>query len=248
MRYFKEAFSDFKIKVVCYVRRQDDYIESLYNQWLKGMNAEMYDVVLGNPSPDGKYKIDEGSAPNINMAKLINGMLKLDYHEILDKWAELYGKENIIVRTYEKSSLPNGIEHDFFVNVLGFDAGLLAGRELYEQVNISFKKDIIEYKLASGLFELFSEIHDLDELPALAHLDKNNKKNILTAKQAAEILEYYKNSNERVAKEYLGRADGVLFYDKQREVQDDYLGLSAQAAVDISRELALMLKGDKNNA
>ena len=247
MQYFKEAFEEFDIKIVCYLRRQDDYVESLYNQWIKGMNAELYGVIFENPPPDGggkcsKYRIDESAAPNISMAKFINGMLKLDYYAVLDEWAEIYGKENIIVRTYEKSRLANGVEQDFFANILGFSGDSLAGLNLYDEVNASFKKDIIEYKMAAKLFELPREIYDLNGAPALAHLSRNNKKNILTAKQAGQMLEYYRESNEKIAREYLHREDGVLFYDKGREEKDDYPGLSAQAAVDISRELILALK------
>ena len=243
MRYFKEAFQDFNIKIVCYLRRQDDYVESLYNQWIKGINTELYNVIFNNPSSDGgKYKIDEDNAPNIHMAKFINGMLNIDYYNILSEWAEIYGKENITVRTYEKSRLPKGIEYDFFANVLGLDNNLLSELTLYDEVNVGFKKDIIEYKMAAQLFDLPSEIYDLNDLPALAHLSQSNKKNILTAKQAKEILEYYKENNEKIAREYLYRDDGILFYDKIREEKDDYTGLSIQASIDISRELILMLK------
>jgi len=241
--YFKEAFKEFDIKIVCYLRRQDDYIESLYNQWVKGIGAELYDIIFENPSPDGhKYKIDEKNAPNIHMAKFINGMLNVDYYAHLSEWAELYGKENIVVRPYEKSRLPQGIERDFFKNILNIGEDSLKSLKLYGDINAGFKKDIIEYKMASRLFELTNEIYSLNDSPALAYLDENNKKNILTAKQGSKILEYYGESNARIAREYLRRENGALFDDKQRESKEDYPGLSAQAAVDISRELIFMLK------
>ena len=244
LNFFKEAFNEFDIKIVCYLRRQDDYVESLYNQWTKGMNAEMYEVIFDNPSPPtvDKYRVDENNAPNIHMAKLLNGMLNINYYTHLEEWAKIYGKENIIIRTYEKSRLPKGIEYDFFMNVLSFDDASIENVKLYEEVNASFIKDIIEYKMAAKLFDLFVEIYHLNESPALAHLIANNKKNILTAKQAEEIIDYYTDSNARIAREYLNREDGVLFYDKKREAKDDYLGLSTQAAIDISRELILALQ------
>ena len=241
IRYFKEAFSEFDIKIVCYLRRQDDYIESLYNQWAKGMNDEMYDVIFNNPSANkDKYKADEDNAPNINMAKFLNGMLNVDYYAHLSEWAEIYGKEKIIIRTYEKSSLPKGIEYDFITNILGIGSDALADLKLYEEVNSSVKKDIVEYRIAAKLFDLPGRFYELNDSPALEYLSRNNK-NILTAKQAEEILEYYHKINEKIAREYLHREDGVLFYDKKREEKDDYTGLSVQAAVDISRELICML-------
>jgi hypothetical protein len=243
MRYFKEAFKEFDIKIVCYLRRQDDYIESLYNQWCKGINTELYNVIFNNPSTDGnKYKIDEDNAPNINMAKFVNSILNIDYYSVLSEWEKIYGKENIILRTYEKSRLPKGVEYDFFTNILNFDNDSFVGLKLYGDINTGFKKDIIEYKMAAQLFDLSAEIYELNDSPALAYLSRNNKKNILTAKQAEEILEYCKESNEKIAKEYLNREDGVLFYDHKREEKDDYPGLSTQAAVDISRELIIQRK------
>ena len=232
IRFFKEAFREFDIKIVCYLRRQDDYLESLYNQWSKGINRAMYDTIF-NPA-SGKYKIDEANAPNINMARFVNGMVDADYYAHLSRWAEIYGKENIIIRTYEKSRLPKGVEHDFFENILGLDS--LADLHLYKEINAGFKKDIIEYKMAADLFDFPREIFELNESPALAYLG-GNKKNILTAGQAADMLDYYKASNEKIAREYLQRDDGVLFHDKRREPEDDYPGLSLQAAIDISREL-----------
>ena len=96
--------------------------------------------------------------------------------------------------------------------------------------------------MAARLFDLHKEFIELDRSPALVHLKANNKKNILTAKQAERLMEYCKDGNEKIAREYLGREDGILFYDKPRDEKDDYPGLSMQAILDISRELALLLK------
>jgi len=241
--YFKEAFCEFDIKIVCYLRRQDDYIESLYNQWVKGINGELYDIIFNNPSAkENKFKTDEVSAPNIHMAKFVNGTLDADYYAHLSEWAAVYGKENIIVKIYEKSRFPRGAEYDFLTDILGFDDNSLAGLKLNEEVNAGFIKDIIEYKTASRLFDFAREIYALNDAPALSYLRANNKKNILTAKQSSEILEYYKKSNEKIAIEYLHRGDGALFTEKPREEKDDYPGLSLQAALDISGELIRGLK------
>ena len=242
MEYFKETFKEFNIKIVCYLRRQDDYIESLYNQIGK-KPCNVYNEFLYFPeNAFGKREIRGGASCDVSFLNKLLNVRFIDYYKNLCQWAEIYGKENIIVRPYEKSQLPNGIEYDFFTNVLGFKSDLLTELDLYKEVNVSFNKDIIEYKLAAHPFDMKNELEELNNSPALDYLKQNNKKNILTARQADEILEYYKVGNEKIAREYLNREDGILFYEKRREEKDDYTGLSLQAAIDISRELALIQK------
>jgi len=255
MTYFKEIFKDFDIKIVCYLRRQDDYIESMYNQYCKMMDNKRYNNIVNNPPI---IKFGEAHLSNIFLASLLNGWINMSYYKTLSQWAEIYGKENIIVRPYEKSQLPHGIEYDFFENILGFTNDLFSRLDLDKDVNVSAKKDIIEYKIAAKLFNELSRqglvneqsrltFDSLNNSSALDYLNENNKKNIVTAKLAEDILEYYKEENEKIAREYLNREDGILFYDKKREEKDDYPGLSLQATLDISRELVLMLKDKEQN-
>jgi hypothetical protein len=247
INYFKEEFKGFDIKIVCYLRRQDDYIESIYNEMLKNIAVDnnVYNNIFANPLPicfgKQKYTAPENSC-NAYLENFINGLIDAGYYTNLSQWAETYGKENIIVRIYEKSALPKGVEYDFFTNILNFNDDLLQNIELYQEVNLSLKKDIAEYKRVSRLLEFREELTSISSSPALEHLGENNRKNILKAKQADEILEYYKEENEKIAREYLGRKDGILFYDKKREEKDDYPGLSLQTAINVSKELIYAIK------
>ena len=245
-RYFKEAFKEFDIKIVCYLRRQDDYVESYYNQFCKSVNNMNYIDVLQKHYLSLKMNAYDYNASvddmfDVKNANIVDGMLDINYAQNLSEWSAIYGKENIIVRIYEKSHLPKGIEYDFFTNILGFDNELIEKLELYKNINASSKHDIIEYMVSARLFDMQSEFNELNESPALAHLNKC-KTNVLSAKRAKEILDYCEEDNSKIAREYLGREDGILFYDKRREEKDDYPGLSLQAALDISRELIFILK------
>jgi hypothetical protein len=246
IKYFKEAFKEFDIKIVCYLRRQDDYIESLYNQFCKGINPEIYNVIFENPESvslgRNKYMSDEENSPDPLMTKMINGFIDVGYYTNLSQWAEIYGKENIIVRPYEKSQMPKGVEYDFFINVLGFNDDFMARLEIFNDINASFSKDLIEYRMNARLFDILAEFIALNDSLADSHyLKTNNKKNILTAKEANRILDYYEEDNKKIAREYLRRENGAFFYKKRREAEDDYPGLSLQAALDISREIIVLL-------
>ncbi len=243
MKYLKEMFKEFDIKIVCYLRRQDDYVESFYNQQCKTVGScETYPLTSTKKFSEQTECICGGFNVNSIMRGVIEREPPSDFFQTLSAWAEIYDKGNIIVRPYEKSQLVKGIEYDFFVNVLGCSSDFVSNLEVGEKVNTGISTDIIEYKIAAKLFDLDQEFIELDSRPALAYLKNNNKKNILTAKQAKRLLDYCKEDNEKIAREYLGREDGILFYDLSREEKDDYPGLSMQTTLDISRELVLMLK------
>jgi len=241
MSYINEEFNEFDIKVVIYLRRQDDMLESMYNQMYKTgkrYNAEEKEIVFEN-----------GYLKNAIMQEILaNEDMKMfcDYYFQLCQWSNIYGKENLIVRVYEKSQLPRGTVYDFYKHVLCLDDSeievlLAEGRVENESV----KRDIVEYVTAmhrDGLYKVDEEkILMLSKKSSLDFLSKNNK-NILTAKQASNLLEHYKESNEKVAREYLGREDGILFRDKLRDEADDYKGLSHEATFHISKEMILLYR------
>jgi len=238
MSYVKKHFSEFDVKIVIYLRRQDDYIESLYNQAHKKAPAKKVELIFENA-----YLTNTVMHDFITNKKLITFC---DYYSQLCQWSNIYGKENIIVRVYEKGQMPSGTVYDFYKYVLCFDDSkiekLLTGSRLE---NESVKKDLIEYKIALGKDSMFNltkkEMFAIDKKDSLVFLNKI-RSNILTAKQASNLLEYYKESNMKVAKEFLGREDGILFRDKPRDEVDDFKGLSHQATFHISKELLLLYK------
>lgn len=79
------------IKVICYIRRPDSYLESVYKQRAKN----------GFISPD-PMKFYRNYLPN------------LQYENFLDVYAKYVGKENVIVRVFDRSVLRNGnVIYDF---------------------------------------------------------------------------------------------------------------------------------------
>ena len=85
----KKAFSGHAVKIIFYVRRQDDRIESNYNQAVKEIS----------------YR-----SPHTFTQFLGNGYKSiLDYYQVLLPWSDAFGRENIIVRCYEKEQLNKDI-------------------------------------------------------------------------------------------------------------------------------------------
>jgi len=84
--YKKKLGGKFNIKVIVYLRRQDKYLESWYKQVIK----------------TGSYATDV----NILFSQLFKRGI-LNYYDLVKSWADIFEKENVIVRLYEKNLLIN---------------------------------------------------------------------------------------------------------------------------------------------
>ncbi len=79
------------VKILCYIRRQDKYLEALYKQFVKN----------GRIAPDPLEFYE-------------NRLESLAYSQTLDAFADQFGTENIIVRPYERHHFTNGdVVEDF---------------------------------------------------------------------------------------------------------------------------------------
>ena len=110
MSYVKKHFNEFDIKVVIYLRCQDDYIESIYNQRMKRNRVRGVELSFEN-----SYLTS--SAMHSILAKK-DWKTYYNYYSRLCEWGSIYGKENVIVRVYEKNQMSNGTVYDFYKRVL----------------------------------------------------------------------------------------------------------------------------------
>jgi hypothetical protein len=93
------------VKVVVYLRPQHELAISLYDQALKSGYADI--SVLPDFSGRTPRWVNRGY---------------FDYASLLERWAEVFGKQNIDVRIYDKAEMVNGSVIDDFVTKLGLDA------------------------------------------------------------------------------------------------------------------------------
>ncbi|NQX88614.1 MAG: hypothetical protein HRT77_08105 [Halioglobus sp.] len=106
-RYLKEMLQDialqlegYTVKVIVYLRRQDQLYSSFYNQDVKGMRqwgASAYEF----------YETHQ--------------MLRSDYHAMLVSWSDAFGKENIVLRPFEVGQWPEGDVVQDFCRCLGME-------------------------------------------------------------------------------------------------------------------------------
>lgn len=192
----------FHVKAVIYLRRQDSIIMAGYKQQIKagGQPSRIEDVL-------------EKQIKNFN------------YLERITPWDTLLGRENIIVLPFEKGQFHQGdIRFDFLYRVFGIED--FSGFQLSaENHNPRLSLAALEYKrLLNNLFDTHEARNRFT--PALlaysAMTDTSStqiyaKADLLSPEQRRHIMECCEPINADIARRYLNRPDGQLFYEKMPE-------------------------------
>jgi len=183
----KKQLSGYNVKIIVYLRRQDHYFVSLTSTKIKG----------GVHFQDHQISIEE----------VYREKSRYDYFELLTKWGDVFGHDNLIIRVYERDKMKNRSIIDDFFDIFNID---VSGFPSKPEENISLSLDNLFFlNLLNGQFGL-----DSMEL-VYSLLEKRDSgysiENLISPKERHEILKYYEVSNQKVAKVFLGREDGVLF-------------------------------------
>jgi hypothetical protein len=219
-----EVFSDlFKtINIVVYLRRQDLWLESNWSQLVK----------------DGYI--------NMTFEEFARKEEPNNYYELVRSLADVFGKSNVIVRPFEREQFyRNDLIRDF-MHVLGMDIDTSVERltqlntsppveliELLRHLNKTLTK--IEGRLpyqvsanwqANGQFANF-----LRRLPIRYD---NTKYALFTAEARKRFLAFCRESNDRVAVDFLGRESGTLFLEPEISSLPTYPGLSPERMTEIT--------------
>jgi hypothetical protein len=182
------------VKIIVYVRRQDLWIQSVFNQIVK-------DRFL-------RYRGDFADMPQ---------HAQMDYKTILDPWAAAFGREHIIVRVYEPGQLKDDDVVTDFLSLIGIARSTVEVKNRDAQDNPSLHREIVSIlhktnALPVGVLEHRLILEALSPLnDQLLERDGRESFDILDREQQTAIFERYQHSNREVAKIYLGRDDGMLF-------------------------------------
>lgn len=125
-RVIRDAFKDYDLRVLVYIRNQIDYLASSYAQKVWATNYCE------------------------SMEHYYNHVFSVDYLDFLDRWQEA-SSDNIIVRKFSRESLcDQDIVADFFVNMLEVDNEEIRQKIMHREVadaNPSLTADLLAYKL-----------------------------------------------------------------------------------------------------
>jgi glycosyltransferase involved in cell wall biosynthesis len=177
------------VRVVVFLRRQDEWLESQWNQRLK--------KGLDLPSRRSDYL----------------SRIRFDYSATLQPWADAVGVSSLAVIPFEREQLPLGLERHF-LQALGIDAfdGFVVpppiNRRLnracaawYREIHRAIRLPPVDQRRLQRLLEEFSALEP----------DPPEWRNVFSPEERLDLLERHRASNAAVARDLLGRADGVLF-------------------------------------
>lgn len=202
--FWQEVVNEFKkinceVKVVVYLRRQDQVLQSLWNQRVKRTPCitQPFDVWL------------QGNG---------HKWFPLDYYGHLMKIAKVVGKENVLVRVFEKGQFEgadNSLLSDYMQTIgLQMTDDFIIDKQ---EVNFALSGNFIKMKQIMNGMPEYLEMDNFmwEELVSAsvcqASQNKYEKASMLSYEEWQSFMQQFEEGNRRVAQEFLGREDGVLF-------------------------------------
>jgi hypothetical protein len=195
-----------EIKIIIYLRRQDKFLLSAYSTAVIGGRTEPF----GLPS---KEEIEQ----------------RYDYWNILQKWESVFGKENIVVRVFEREQMIGGNPLSDFTNLLEID--ITKRYKIVKPLNESLDADSLEFlRLINRYIPIFID-NDFNQnrvkiIQFLRHYSKyySERTYFSMPKDAIEnFMLNFEDSNRQVANYFLNRTDGKLFINNFQNENEGYL-------------------------
>jgi hypothetical protein len=213
--------------IVLYVRRQDYLLVAHYNQYIKSSTL-----------PDLDFDtFSEAFLPRLQTLK------------ILQIWTEVFGKDKVIIRPYERDSLPGGIVPDFFNQVLGFSAPShwrIPKRDI-ESVNATPSRDYLEFIHLQKKWDKATSRFPQELVLEASLKHKNSGLEIaewLSPASRLSLLDIHDQDNRMIREIYLGEKGKSVFLEKLPDpdsTSKKYPGLAPEKAMEIAWEVHQLL-------
>lgn len=210
------------IRIIVYIRRQDDFVESLYTQSIHLGGHKTFDEFLSDFNTEAFH-----------------------WDNLLNSYADVFGKENIIVRRYHKSFLP---ENDSLIKEFGEILGsqVLKNFNKTNPRNRGISRDALEITRITNQYlnsedqyllrSIFQESNAKKPFESYAYMDSQKRKS---------YLDLFSKSNENVCRRYFNGTIDKLF---PADVLDQnnyqpYIGLTSESvALNLSKGIVTLHK------
>lgn len=194
------------VRIVVYIRRQEEIITSRYLQQLKtGGNHDSFDEWFHKRC--GAYQ----DVPE----KFYN------YSALLDRWSAIVGMERMVVRLLDKERMVGGNLIDDFFDAIGINEATRKSFERIDGANVS-----PSYKTSQLLQLLAAENKDkpraylkakfrmVSKIVASLGWQERRSLSLLSETQAQHCANVYEKSNQDIARRYFGWETKQLFSNK----------------------------------
>lgn len=194
-----------KLKAVFYLRRQDEYLLSAWQQWYVKQEDDFWSWITRKC-----------------------GILA-DWSTIIKDWENVIEPENFKVKIYDRKLMINNDVISDFIHILGLNEESINFQPLGEQSNVSFNLGVL--KLVEDNNNLFKNAHDNDFYNFIDQTTENSRKiskhSPINHKQRLAILSRYLDSNNWIYKKYFENSNPTpnnRLFRMPRE--NDYIELS----------------------
>lgn len=199
------------VYIIVYIRRQDDFFESTYQQ-----------------------KIFSGDSYTFNQFLELFETTAFNWYSLLQSYAGVFGKEKILVRRYHKKFLPDA-------NSLPREFGQIIGSKFLKEYqdshfeNPGITRDVLEILRITNSFLADEDMRLFRELLKEDNSKKAFQKySFFEPEQRMKFLSRYESTNGKVAREYFNEPSGNLFPLPENEIDfTDYTGLNEVSAIKI---------------
>lgn len=205
----KKITIGFDVQIIVYLRRQDDFIQSLYTQKIMEGESYTFESFLHNYSS-----------------------VSFNWERLLRCYAASFGKDKIIARRYDGALFdgPDSLLKDF--------ANILGSKSLFESTinierNRGYSGDALEIARLTNPYLTRMEKNRLRQILQQTNarpLDENYS--LLTNDQRKEFLRTYLESNANVARRYFHDSPSTLFSTSDLDnTREAYQGISLENAI-----------------
>lgn len=190
----------YEVKIIVYLRRQDQFLSSRYNQRVKHSGlTQTWDKHVAN-APDSLADV-------------------LDYAAKLSKIEEVFGKDHIYVRRFDRSSFFGGSIYADFFYCLGLEL-TEDYQPLEADANLALKGNTFEIMRVVNTMKSLDDGQRAYLRRIISSCSKESGKHynytMFSKEEAEDFISSYRQGNDQIAEEFIG--DGQPLFDY--EVQD----------------------------
>lgn len=200
-RRLAEALSGFDVRVVFYIRRQDESVDSRIIQEIKGQSRKSI----------------------INYEAFLYANSSLNYHYFTFLLAKVFGLNNLDVRLYDRGVLVDADVRRDFLDYLGVPRGSIAVTE--DEDNVSPSSTLIALYRVINALEVDEQVYDELKKWVWREAGKGDDRKavVIGQEQRQEIMRYFKHYNEKFIQECVSPAmqatyADVLFRDEKNVI------------------------------
>lgn len=235
----------YQVKVVVYLRRQDQFLTSNWKQMIKS----------------GNY--NDSSLTWEAYLKKRKKLTNLDYYKNLERISSILGKENVIVRRFENGAFYGGSIYADFFHAIGIEG--IEELEISQDVrNNSLTENECEIKrVLNGLPQMDENMNSIFRHMLLSISETSAAQyqcGMLSVDETNALLDQYEEDNNRIAIEYLGDTEHPMFERKIADVpkfeknnphmQDDmirFVGVSCMYLMEENEKLRTEIKNIRDS-